>query len=302
MAHNQDSLISQIQSDALNDQVSVTTALRKCLVLGGESGSSRLREWARRELEGYGGDDDLPVYRSITVPLFVDGFSGMYQVTHQQFPASSIPDFARDRVSETLELRQAARNLEAMLDHAEIRLQPPHASDLVKYMNAKDGTQIVSLYWGVSSTEIVGVLDQIRTALVNLVVELRATMSDDQAVPDAETANHAVNVVIGEHSSVQITTAQTSGGHSPATATGGSMNTAEVVDLLGRLEGLLRQEGHSEAAAQAAHLATLVESPRRDENKLRKLWSAIKVAATTNEAVTLVNHIAPLLLGGGPHH
>ncbi len=52
-------------------------------------------------------------------------------------------------------------------------------------MNATSGSQIVSLYWKVSQTEIHGVLDQIRTALTQLVVELRANMDDEEAIPPA---------------------------------------------------------------------------------------------------------------------
>jgi hypothetical protein len=302
VARGKTSLLSQIQSDAVDEGVSISTALRKCLILGGESGSSQLREWARRELEGYGPDDELPAYRSIRAPLMVDGVSGFYQVTHQQIPASSIPDFARERVSENLELRYAVRNLEAMLDQAEIRLQPPAASDLARYMNMTAGTQIVSLYWSVSQTEIHGVLDQIRTALIQLVVELRSHMEDDDAIPTAETANQAVNVVInGERSSVQITTAQASGAKSSATATA-TMNDPELVPLLANLESALRTQGDGEAAEKVAHLATLVETPARDETKIRRLWDAIKLAATTNEAVSLVGRITPLLLASSAHH
>jgi hypothetical protein len=66
--------------------------------------------------------------------------------------------------------------------------------------------------------------------------------------------------------------------------------------LLGELESLLRDEGNSETAEQVAHVATLVESQKRDDTKLQRLWSAITVAATTNEAVALIARIAPLLL------
>lgn len=54
MARREDSLIAEIERDALNERVAVATALRKCIVLGGKSGSEALRDWASRELKGYG--------------------------------------------------------------------------------------------------------------------------------------------------------------------------------------------------------------------------------------------------------
>jgi hypothetical protein len=45
---------------------------------------------------------------------------------------------------------------------------------------------------------------------------------------------------------------------------------------------------------------TIVDSENQDGTKLRKLWNAVKVAATTNEAVGLIARIGPLLLAA-PH-
>ena len=46
--------------------------LRKVVALGGRSGSAQLRDWATRELWGYGPNDDLPPYRRIGAPLQMD--------------------------------------------------------------------------------------------------------------------------------------------------------------------------------------------------------------------------------------
>ena len=58
---------------------------------------------------------------------------------------------------------------------------------------------------------------------------------------------------------------------------------------------------YQETAAQVEHVMTIVESEDQDGTKLRKLWDAVKVAATTNEAVGLIARIGPLLLAA-PHH
>jgi hypothetical protein len=49
------SLVAELQADALNSGVSTTDLLRKCLVVASKLGVSELAEWARRELDGYGG-------------------------------------------------------------------------------------------------------------------------------------------------------------------------------------------------------------------------------------------------------
>jgi hypothetical protein len=224
VARREDTLIEQIERDALDDSVPVATALRKCVVLGGKSGSEKLRDWATRELKGYYGDEDLPGYRVVPAPLRIDGFAGNYKVTRQAFPPSGLPDVARDKIKDEVELREGVGNIEALLQMAEIKLSPSMASDLVLYMNAQNEQpyqHIESLYWQVSHAAIRGVLDQVRTSLTQLVAELRANMSSDDAVPSAEAANQALNVVVtGKRSQVQVTTAQADGSDTAATATG----------------------------------------------------------------------------------
>ena len=91
--------------------------------------------------------------------------AGNYHVTRQAFPPSGLPDFARDKIEAQVELRDGVGNIEALLQMEEIKLSPPMASDLVRYMNAQNQQphqHIESLYWQVSPAAIRGVLDQIR--------------------------------------------------------------------------------------------------------------------------------------------
>jgi hypothetical protein len=214
VARPDDTLVAQIERDALDDGVPVATALRKCVALGGKSGSEELRDWATRELQGYHGEDILPEYRVIAAPLMVDAVVGRTQVTHQQIPPSGLPDFAQEHISERLELRDGVGSLEAFARQPQIKISPPRAADLARLMNAKTGSyqHIISIYWSVAPPVMRGVVDQIRTALTQLVAELRANMNETDEIPSAEAASQAVNVVVtGKRSQVKVTTAQASG-------------------------------------------------------------------------------------------
>jgi hypothetical protein len=64
-----------------------------------------------------------------------------------------------------------------------------------------------------------GVIDQIRTALTQLVAELRAIVGAVEEVPSAEAASQAVGLVVtGKRARVQVTTAQATGSQTTATA------------------------------------------------------------------------------------
>lgn len=212
------SLLDQIEQDALNTAVKLADVLRKCIALGGRAGSEELRSWASRELRGYGADDQLPEYRIIGAPIALDGVTANAIIKGQQIAPSSLPDFVQENVSETLQLRQPIGQIEELASsHASknesVKLLLPMAADIARLMNAQadDPFQsIQSLYWMVSPSALFAIADQVRTSLVELVAELRATMPKDQAIPSAETAANAVHVAIhgGRRHKVSVTAAQ----------------------------------------------------------------------------------------------
>jgi AbiTii len=210
------SLVDQIEADALDSTVPLTDALRKCVLLGGRSGSTALQDWATRELEGYSREADLPEYRIVHAPLRIDGMvmgmGGLLQVTGQAIAPMSIPEFARESVSERLPLPHGVGDLEALARQGDIKLQPPHASDLVLFMNSQSGSpgqRIDVLYWNVAPVVIEGVLGHIRNDLVKLVAELRASMPSTSDIPPSEVADNALSFVVsGKRARVHVVNAQ----------------------------------------------------------------------------------------------
>lgn len=168
-------LLDQIERDVLDESASVAAALRKCVALGGRSGSEALRDWATRELEGYYGSDDLPGYRRVAAAIQLDGFTGNGFVTGQAVAPSSLPESARGYIGEQVELRDGVGQIEELGRRPEIKLGLPGGGDLVRLMNAEiasDFQRIDRMYWSVSPAAVRGVVDQVRTALTKLVAEI----------------------------------------------------------------------------------------------------------------------------------
>jgi AbiTii len=89
-------LLGEIEAAAHDPDSDLATVLRKCITLGGVTGSERLREWAARELKGYKGDDTLPDYRQVVAPLVMDCAKYNAMIQGQQVPLTMIPEGARD--------------------------------------------------------------------------------------------------------------------------------------------------------------------------------------------------------------
>jgi AbiTii len=134
-----DSLLDQIERDALDERAFVATALRRCVALGGRSGSQVLRDWATRELDGYYGSNDLPEYRVVPAAIQLDGMTATAHIQGQAVPPSALPDPARGRIKEQVELRDGIGQIEDLANRSEIKLGLPGGGDLTRLMHAASG-------------------------------------------------------------------------------------------------------------------------------------------------------------------
>lgn len=240
MARSPHGLLNQIEGGALDSKASLADVLRKCVALGGRAGSAELRDWARRELDGYPGEELLPDYRVVHAPIAIDGVNLRWQVSGQQISTLQLPDFARAVITEQAPLRFGVAELERMADRSDaLKFQHPGMPDLVHLMNGTSdyGTAIHAMYWKVEPVTIGGVLDTIRTTLVSLVAEMRAAGVHGDEIPPTEVAGQAIQVVINgaERSPITVTTAvATSGG------TASAEQNIQSRELASRIPGWIR--------------------------------------------------------------
>jgi hypothetical protein len=203
-------LLRDIQRGALDSSTSLSDLLRKCVALGGASGSRRLVDWASSELSGYEGKNDLPAYRIVRAPLQIDGISGWTQFRHRHIAPSVLPKFARDSIKEEAHFVQGVGTLEAFASQSgddAVLIAPPGSSELVRYWNEEvdsDTQEIYRLYWSVSKNEVSGILHQIRNRLVKLIAEFE--IEYETAASNAEAVNRAVSITMGDGGSVAVAT------------------------------------------------------------------------------------------------
>ncbi len=242
-------LLNDIESGALDPESDLPTLLRKCISLGGVTGSEGLRTWATLELKGYEGEDLLPVYRKVTAPLVLDGVAGFNRVSGQAVPANMIPDFAREAITTTVSFPQPISEIADLLSSARSRgessvnLGPPGGQELVALINADlasadprllSGTrlppsQIVErIYWTVSLAPISRILDVVRTTLVELVAEMRAGTPTGEDLPSREIAEQAVEIAIhGKGNRIVVNQVAPLGQAAGAAGSGASVGAGE---------------------------------------------------------------------------
>lgn len=220
VAKQPDSLLDQIEAGALGT-APLADLLRKCLMLGGRSGSAAMMDWAGRELNGYDSPEELPNYRNVSAPLQMDGSSGMNQFRGMSISVLQLPDFAQASISGQIPLMYSVGEIEALVRVAgnngdlSVKLSPPMSAELVAYMNGvsqEPHQHIDRIYWSLHPAVLEGVLDRVRTNLVALMAELRLVYPMGDSMPSSEVADQAVSVVVGgSRNRVTVATAGTQG-------------------------------------------------------------------------------------------
>jgi hypothetical protein len=174
-----------------------------------------------RELRGYSNDDELPDYRKPSAAILIDGQTFNAIIRGRQISPRMLPDFVQEKVSEQVPLYHSIGEIESLLKQAQksdkacVSLSLPSSQDILAFMNhANDEPyqEITRLYWSLSAPALEGVVDHVRTTLVELVAEMRAGTPDAVDTPSADVADHAVNLAVyGRGNRINVTSAQASG-------------------------------------------------------------------------------------------
>jgi hypothetical protein len=107
-------LLQEIESGARDEKKPIGSLLRTVIQLGGEARSAKIRDWAMRELTGYGPDDELPDYRIFNAPLQIDWMNRRHLVRGETISSLELPDFARDVVTDEVSLRGGIGEIEEL--------------------------------------------------------------------------------------------------------------------------------------------------------------------------------------------
>lgn len=233
MSAQRPSLLAEVERDLL-DGKPLADLLRKCVILGGRSGSHELRAWASKELRGYSDDDGLPEYRKVWASIQLDAVSSTYQIKGQTLGEDSLPDFVRDAgIGNQVKLFQGVGELEASITSGQdvVRISLPKADLIARYIDGQSGNpwqRIDRIYWSLAPSSIVGVLDRVRTVLAEMVAEMSAAVPDDATEPSVVQADNAVQVAVhGSKARVTVTSANASGG---STTSVGQATTDDASD------------------------------------------------------------------------
>ena len=315
MANRRGGLPVQIEADLLDDSVPLSSLLQRCVVLGRQAGSEKLRDWARWELNGYADADTVPDYRHVHAALMaVITNNAGYNAMTQRIPEDVFPNQIRDVIRETVgDIEDAIipygiGMLEGLASQGTDthHLSPPFSivmADTLNQFNMAPNSRVAQVYWSVSNASIRGILGRVRAALADRVAELITLTPQDQDVPDKQAATQAVHLnITGERPTIHfgdrrvgdIVTHSSGSQYNFGPITGnvaaGSSDVTqnykagfnitkvrEFANLVTEIGGLLGLEDGQQAVLSIAtsELHDAIEDPKAEKGRMRRAVDAV---------------------------
>jgi hypothetical protein len=195
-------LLDEIIDLAAADKGSVSTLLRKCLVLAHTLRNDRLKKWAEDELNGYEGDEGIPEYRK-TAATAKGFFIGPYgsQINDQPIPPAALRKEHR-RFAVSVVLRQPIASYERVDPDGRFVIEWPADLTMVYQGKFFGGDYVLNRAWQeIPVAVFVGLIDTVRTRVLRLALELKddlGAVSDDlNGLPKEKIDQHVIAYIFG---------------------------------------------------------------------------------------------------------
>ena len=178
----------------LGDQnAKLTDALIKTKILLHQIGKKDLAEWVNNELNGYPDKADVPEYRILSSEVRANAANAGWMFTDHPIPTSHMGDFFKEHFL----VNKVRQSLAICEDWAVKSKGSLHRAVPMEY-NGKlsevlqDGTHVISAWCTTPVHDVKGILTQVRSRLLDFILELKSSMGD--VVSDADIKKEAAKV------------------------------------------------------------------------------------------------------------
>jgi hypothetical protein len=174
-----DTLLHQIQMEAVDSDYDLASILRKCRVLAQRLNNSDLKLWVVNELEGYRAEDNLPDYRVLSQPLLLGDYFGAFgaQLRNVQIPISAVMEEFREDIM-GLKITRGVREIQEQIANSDkgfLKIAvPPEAHAAIRNEQVRADMVLASVVKIVDTSFLQGILDTVRNRILNFTQELES--------------------------------------------------------------------------------------------------------------------------------
>lgn len=170
-------LLQEIQRDAVDPNVEISTLLRKCKILATRLKNEQFKLWVDQELNGYTSEKILPSYRILNVQSLGD-FSGMMGsgLRNAPIPSALVPEKWRE-IATTAYLTDGIGSYASLVkEKKESMLASEWPGDLVMLVSKKimANMSLMRAWRYIPPASILGLIDTVRNRVLSFVLEIES--------------------------------------------------------------------------------------------------------------------------------
>ena len=285
-------ILKKLRDQVLDESETLSGLLRKTLAVGVATGSEELRTWANNELRGYPDLAPVPEYRQIFVGLLVDSSIGPNSTRGESISLIQVPEEFRQYIPEKVHLRQPVEELAQLASREDSAKMAADGFSVAAALWSQQLQQenmfakIDALYYKITPQAMSGVVDTVRTTLVEMVFDMTKDVPLDK-LPSQAKVDHVVQLHTGaNHYEVNI-----GGSNSGNIGLGSHFSqfqndsvSAELIDLLARLRAGLFEVEDSDQRAEAEQAIDDFEDAVSEDNpkpeKIKRRWAILERVGT----------------------
>ena len=190
-------ILQQIQSDLLDEDIALSSILRKAKVLATQLGSDELGKWVSQELDGYASDEDLPDYRTIHTGCVGKWTNGYWLVSQHGVPMNRIAHEGLKKYLTAFPVLSGIRSVEQYaIGKDQHFVLPADITSSVNSYVATDGYGYMEIEYAVGTHSFQQILDTVRNRLLDFVLKVDQSWSVQKSPPPKEKVNNLVSVLI----------------------------------------------------------------------------------------------------------
>lgn len=187
-------LLNELVGLLSDEKASLNQALLKTKVLMHKLGQQDLMTWVNDEINGYGEGKEVPQYRIVDAKVVGNICNGGWRHSNTLLPIRHLPNHILEYL-EKEKLRHALSVLEQFADKQPSgklihQIPPEHNASLGESLG--NGYWVETAWGQIEPSQVVQVLTEIRSRLLDFVLELQSKLAED--VTDVSLKNEAAKI------------------------------------------------------------------------------------------------------------
>lgn len=169
---------SKIIKQLACNEIELEVAVSQLMIIANDIKNISLYEWAKKELNGYTSEDELPMYRKLGAGyIYYNGINGRFKMTNQPLPITAFTKAELELFNEVPVLQSIA----VLYEISQNKNNNGFGMDLTylaKNIEKRHGIVCTSIFMKYASLDFLNILNKIRTKLLDIFISLEKEFGD----------------------------------------------------------------------------------------------------------------------------